>query len=285
MLATSSFSNYSSLTNDFFQIRGVALPCYCTTLLDANGGMKCDPAKINIIKQTSATMYAAGVDSTNALITSFILVMTLYPEIQQRAQEEIDCVVGTQRLPAIGDRANLPYLECIIREVYRWNPASPLSVPHKLSRNDEYESHMIPKGTIIIPNIWCDGSLPFCSTCSRWFLSRAMCHDPEMYPGPSTFSPSRFLDLSPEKNKAIDPRNFVFGFGRRICPGQSLGENIIFLCITSVLACFNIRKKVVGGIEVIPTIDYPHFVGRPQPFDCKISLRSPEAAALVLVNQ
>ena len=101
-------------------------------------------------------MYAAGADSTNALITSFILVMTLYPEIQQRAQEEIDRVVGTQRLPAIEDRANLPYVECIIREVYRWNPASPLSVPHRLLRNDEYESHMIPEGTIIIPNIWCD---------------------------------------------------------------------------------------------------------------------------------
>lgn len=246
--------------------------------------MECDPAKLDIIKQTSATMYAAGADSTNALITSFILVMTLYPEIQQRAQEEIDRVVGTQRLPAIEDRANLPYLECIIREVYRWNPASPLSVPHRLLRNDEYESHMIPEGTIIIPNIWCDVLLlHFCATCSRWLLSRAMCHDPEVYPGPSIFNPSRFLDLAPERSKAIDPRNFVFGFGRRICPGQLLGENIIFLCITSVLTCFNIRKKVVGGMEVMPTIDYPHFVGRPQPFDCEVSPRSHENTSLVQV--
>lgn len=108
-----------------------------------------------------------------------------------------------------------------------------------------------------------------------------MCHDPEMYSDPSSFNPSRFLDFSPEKSKVMDPRNFVFGFGRRICPGQSLGENIIFLCITSVLACFDIKRKVVDGKEVMPTIDFPHFVGRPQPFDCEISLRSQEAAALV----
>lgn len=96
--------------------------------------------------------------------------MTLYPEIQQRAQAEIDRVVGIQRLPAIGDRANLPYIECIIREAYRWNPASPLSVPHKLIRNDEYEGHMIPEGTTIIPNIWCDACVPhFCVMRSCWF--------------------------------------------------------------------------------------------------------------------
>lgn len=82
--------------------------------------------------------------------------MTLYPEIQKQAQDEIDRIIGSDRLPTFEDRAKLPYLECVIREIYRWNPASPLAVAHKLMRDDEYEGYLIPAGTVVIPNIWYD---------------------------------------------------------------------------------------------------------------------------------
>lgn len=82
--------------------------------------------------------------------------MTLYPDIQKRAQDEIDRVVGPDRLPTFDDRSELPYLECIVQEIYRWNPASPLAVAHKLMRENEYEGYFIPAGTVIVPNIWCD---------------------------------------------------------------------------------------------------------------------------------
>lgn len=52
--------------------------------------------------------------------------MQLYPEVQRKAQEELDRVVGTDRLPRLADRPNLPYIEAIIKEVLRWNPVSPL---------------------------------------------------------------------------------------------------------------------------------------------------------------
>jgi cytochrome P450 len=52
--------------------------------------------------------------------------MSLYPNIQKRAQEEIDRVVGRDRLPTFADRYNLPYLEAIIWEILRWNPVGPL---------------------------------------------------------------------------------------------------------------------------------------------------------------
>lgn len=103
----------------------------------------------------------AGADSTSSLISSFILAMTLHPEILHQAQAEIDRVLEPGRLPNFDDRANLPYLECIIRELYRWNPASPLAVPHKLIQDDEYEGYTIPAGTTIIPNIWCALSYNF----------------------------------------------------------------------------------------------------------------------------
>jgi cytochrome P450 len=52
--------------------------------------------------------------------------MTLYPDVQKRAQEEIDAVVGTDRLPTHDDRPHLPYVEALYQEVLRWNPVGPL---------------------------------------------------------------------------------------------------------------------------------------------------------------
>jgi cytochrome P450 len=108
-----------------------------------------------------------------------------------------------------------------------------------------------------------------------------MCHDPKMYPDPMAFNPARFFNLSPEDSKSKDPCNFVFGFGRRICVGLKFSDNTIFLALASILACFNISKKVVNGKEIIPEVEYPHFVGHPKPFQCDVVLRSREADALI----
>lgn len=53
--------------------------------------------------------------------------MILYPDVQKKAQQEIDKVVGTDSLPSFVDRDRLPYIEAILQEVLRWNPAAPLS--------------------------------------------------------------------------------------------------------------------------------------------------------------
>ena len=56
--------------------------------------------------------------------------MTMYPEAQRKAQEEIDAVVGTHRLPNIDDRDSLPYIDSLLKEVLRWGPATPLGLLH-----------------------------------------------------------------------------------------------------------------------------------------------------------
>jgi len=61
----------------------------------------------------------------SATIT-FFLAMSLYPEVQAKAQSEIDRVIGTNRLPRYEDRNSLPYLNALIKEVLRWNPVAPL---------------------------------------------------------------------------------------------------------------------------------------------------------------
>lgn len=80
--------------------------------------------------------------------------MVCYPEVQRKAQDELDRVVGPYRLPEFGDREHLPYVELICKEVHRWQPVVPMGVAHAVSQDDTYRRYFIPKGTIIIGNIW-----------------------------------------------------------------------------------------------------------------------------------
>jgi hypothetical protein len=93
---------------------------------------------------------------TVSSIASFFLAMTLYPEAQRKAQEEIDRVVGTTRLPTFNDRPNLPYVDALVKEVLRWNPIAPMGVPHTSIKDDICEGYFIPKGSMVLPNIWYD---------------------------------------------------------------------------------------------------------------------------------
>lgn len=80
--------------------------------------------------------------------------MILFPEVQQKAQEEIDRVVGTGRLPEVADRPNLPYLNAMVKEVLRWHPVAPMCLPHMTTEDDICEGYFIPKGSYIMPNVW-----------------------------------------------------------------------------------------------------------------------------------
>jgi cytochrome P450 len=85
---------------------------------------------------------------------TFVLCMLLNPVAQQRAQEEMDKVVGHDRLPTLADRPLLPYLEACIKETLRSAPVAPEAIPHLSRMDDEYNGHFIPQGTIMIPNLW-----------------------------------------------------------------------------------------------------------------------------------
>ncbi|KAJ4470423.1 cytochrome P450 [Lentinula aciculospora] len=80
--------------------------------------------------------------------------MILYLETQRLAQEELDCIVGPDRLPSFDDYNNLPYIRTIVKEILRWRGVVPLGVPHKLSQDDHYEGYLLPKDTVCFVGVW-----------------------------------------------------------------------------------------------------------------------------------
>lgn len=85
---------------------------------------------------------------------SFIRAAMNDPVIQRKAQEEIDRVVGNDRLPIFEDRNAMPYVTGIVWESLRWNPVAPLALAHRTTADDVYGGYYIPKGTTVIPNVW-----------------------------------------------------------------------------------------------------------------------------------
>ena len=79
-----------------------------------------------------------------------VLAMAMHPEVQQKAQRQLDEVLGLTRLPTFEDSDALPYIHAIALEVLRWRPPAPLGLPHCVMKDDEYNSFLIPKGSLIV---------------------------------------------------------------------------------------------------------------------------------------
>ncbi|KLO09739.1 cytochrome P450 [Schizopora paradoxa] len=217
------------------------------------------------ISSAAGVCYMAGVDTSTSMIQCFILAMTLFPEAQRRAQEEIDRVVGSDRLPQLSDRPQLPYCAALCKELLRWQPVSPLGLAHASKEDDEFDGYYIPAKSTIIANQW------------------AMLRDPVEYPEPSAFRPERFLPSAGGRIQR-DPSKIAFGFGRRVCPGKHFAESTMFLAVCQTLAVFSISKiKDEEGNIMEPVVEFAldGVVHHPSPFDCDIIPRSKEAASLI----
>ncbi|KAJ0116179.1 hypothetical protein J7T55_005125 [Diaporthe amygdali] len=235
-------------------------PSYVSALYEKADG-KMSAEEEYVLKWSAASLYTGGADTSVSSISTFFLAMVLHPGVQQKAWEEIDRVVGGDRLPTLNDRENLPYVEAVLKEVFRWHPLVPMGLPHLVTQDDVFEGYLIPKGAIIIPNIW-------------WFA-----HDPAVYPNPEVFDPSRFLGSNP----APDPYDYAFGFGRRTCPGKQLGDSSVWLTLARSLAVLHISKSLDdSGNEIEPAVSFePGVISHPTPFKANIKPRSPEHEKLI----
>ncbi|KAK7687641.1 hypothetical protein QCA50_008856 [Cerrena zonata] len=150
-----------------------------------------------IARGVTGAAYGAAADTTTAAAQSFFIAMSLYPDVQRKAQQELDRIVGPDRLPDFDDYDNLIYIQAVALECMRWMPVAPIGMAHSVIRDDEYKGLFIPKGTMIIANQW------------------AMLHDPDDYPEPERFNPDRFIRGGGLDPDVRSPTMISFGFGRR----------------------------------------------------------------------
>lgn len=200
-------------------------------------------------------IFMAGTDTVSITLESFTLAALLNPDVQQKAQAELDLVVGGYRLPVFSDKANLPYINALILEVLRWRPVLVTGIPHAVSQDDEYLGYRIPKGSVVMANSW------------------ALGHDESVFPDPETFKPERWIENP-------DLPIHMFGFGRRSCPGKHVAINSLFIHIARLLWAFNIeyaydevdgqkRRCEVDSLDMVQG-----FSNRPVPFKAIFRPRS-----------
>ncbi|KAJ2917369.1 hypothetical protein MD484_g3052, partial [Candolleomyces efflorescens] len=239
--------------------QGIATPCVATRMIENLPDVN-DPSyeeAYKVAQNSSAQVYVAASDTSFSVSIAFFLVLAMYPEVQKRAQKEIDEVVGFGRLPDFNDRPQLVYLEAFMMELLRWHQPAPFGIAHSVSEDDVYEGYFIPKGTVVIGNIW------------------HILHDPETYPEPDKFNPDRFIKDGKINQEATDPALAAFGFGRRICPGRFIALDTLYVLISSTLAMFDVSapKDKDGNPDIKPSFSVG-LICHPGPFECSITPRS-----------
>ncbi|KAJ7138329.1 cytochrome P450 [Mycena epipterygia] len=246
---------------------GTRAPSYTSHVLEENGKLGMTTEELDWI---TGLMFAGGSDTTASSIGMIIRAMALNPEVQKKAQAELDAIVGRERMPTFEDRSELPYIMAIVKESQRLSPVVPVA-PHATSEDDEYNGYFIPAGSMVWANIWS--------------INRSM----KLYaPDPEVFRPERFLN---EKNEIVVPPgtreqgHTTFGFGRRICPGRHMATSSLFIDTALLLWAFNFgRAKDENGnvIEIDPnaTAGSGASVG-PAPFKCTITSRIPRLVQIV----
>lgn len=220
----------------------------------------------------SGSLLEAGSDTTAATLMAFVQAMVLFPEVQKKAQEEIDRVVGSDRFPTMEDEFDLQYIRGCVKESMRWFPTDIMSVPHAVTQDDEYMGYHIPAGATIINNVY------------------TIHMDPTRYPNPKAFDPSRFAnDFQTAGEAAANPDpskrdHFTLGTGRRICQGMHIAERSLFLGMSRYLWAFNTSPAMdTNGKPMLPDpahITQGLFVG-PEHFFANIAPRSAKHADLV----
>jgi len=218
------------------------------------------------ISDAASMAFLGGTDTSVTAIMTFVLAILKNPNVQRRAQEEIDKVIGFDRLPSPSDMDSLPYVRGICTEVLRWEVILPSALPHCTTSDDEYKGYHIPAGTMVVPNVW------------------AMSRDPNIYPDPLSFKPERWIPGGTSEGvPSLRPQEYAFGFGRRLCPGQNWAEHIIFIAVSSILATFNIEKAIgPDGTPIPPNDDFfPSGVRSLGASKCKITPRSEKSASLI----
>ncbi|KAF5316844.1 hypothetical protein D9758_017992 [Tetrapyrgos nigripes] len=210
---------------------GNSQPCYVEFCLDANPNPT--PEELDHIAWTAMSAFTGGTDTTIGTLSTFFLAISLHPEVQKLAQQEIDEVIGPDRMPSLADRDRdqLPYVSALVQECLRSAPAFPYGVSHRAMKDEILDGYFIAKGSTVIANLW------------------GILHDESVYQSPHSFEPERFLPKTgTPTNPNIPGRNepgigsIPWGYGRRLCPGMAMADSSVWIYVASVLWAFDISS-------------------------------------------
>ncbi|KAK6128168.1 hypothetical protein DH2020_038087 [Rehmannia glutinosa] len=177
-------------------------------------------------------MIFRGTDTVAILLEWILARMILHPDIQSKAQDEIDSVIGTNTTVSDYDLPNMPYLLAIVKETLRLHPPGPLLSWARLSIHDNHVGpHFIPAGTTAMVNMW------------------AITHDDKVWPEPEKFRPERFLEED-VATMGSDLRLAPFGSGRRVCPGKTMGLATVQLWLAQLLHKFRWIASSNCGVDL-----------------------------------
>lgn len=207
------------------------------------------------IKLLIMDLLNAGIDTTAQTISWLLLILANRPQIQDRVYEELDAAAGAGGLPGMEHQESLPYLHATILEIMRYRTVLPLGLPHKASQDVELDGCLIPEGAQVIGNIY------------------AIHNDPRFWDSPGEFNPERFLfseDGAPPP--ALAGGAFMpFGAGRRVCPGQSLAEIVIWRQAAGLLRQYRFTPR---GASSLPEDEVFGVSLSPRPYALNVERRA-----------
>nr|WET52710.1 cytochrome P450 [Phaedon brassicae] len=202
------------------------------------------------MQQIMGDLFSAGMETIKSSLQWAVLFMLHHPDKMRAVQEELDQVVGRQRLPKLEDMSYLPVTESTIYEVLRISSIVPMGTTHAPIRDVKLNGFHLPQNAQVVP------------------LLHAVHMDPTLWTDPEKFNPSRFVN---SEGKVTKPEYFLpFGVGRRMCLGEVLARMELFMFFSSFLHSFDIS---VPADSTLPSLKGVAGVTiSPKPF--KVSLRA-----------